>query len=92
MNCLVWIFVDKLVPLPSLFFIGKNGAPIEIVTGVTKTIDELKSKIDIVLGTAKPTPTPTTTQSPAPSTASANASANFIASTNLITDISYRFE
>lgn len=40
---------DKLVPLPSLFFIGKTGAPLEIVTYMTKTVDELESKIDSVL-------------------------------------------
>ncbi|XP_031618608.1 UBX domain-containing protein 4 [Contarinia nasturtii] len=48
--------IYKLVPLPSLFFIGKNGAPIEIVTGVTKTVDELSSKIDGVLDGVKPKP------------------------------------
>lgn len=61
------------MPLPSLFFIGKNGTPIEIVTGVTKTVDELKSKIDHVLSTTKP--------SSATPSAAATASASFIAST-----------
>lgn len=56
------------MPLPSLFFIGKNGTPIEIVTPVTKTVDELKSKIDHVLSTTKPS-------------SAATASASFIAST-----------
>lgn len=74
-NCfdffLLFLFVDKLVPLPSLFFIGKNGAPIEIVTGVTKTLDELNSKIDGVLNVVKPKST---------ETSSATASANLIAS------------
>lgn len=64
-------FTDKLVPLPSLFFIGKNGAPIEIVTGATKTVDELNSKIDVVLEGVKPKPSTTN---------SAQASANLIAS------------
>lgn len=59
------------MPLPSLFFIGKNGAPIEIVTGVTKTVDELNSKIDGVLDGVKPKP----------AASSAAASANLIAST-----------
>lgn len=66
------LFSDKLVPLPSLFFIGKNGAPIEIVTGVTKTVDELNSKIDTVLEGVKQKPNTTN---------SAAASANLIAST-----------
>lgn len=57
------------MPLPSLFFIGKNGTPIEIVTSLTKTVDELKSKIDKVLNRS-------------PATASdAAASADFISST-----------
>lgn len=56
------------MPLPSLFFIGKNGAPIEIVTSVTKTVDELKSKIDKVLNRTTPT------------TSDATASANLISS------------
>lgn len=43
------IYVDKLVPLPSMFFIGKNGTPLEIVTGITKTVEELVAKIDGVL-------------------------------------------
>lgn len=59
------------MPLPSLFFIGKNGAPIEIVTGVTKTLDELNSKIDGVLNGVKPKST---------DISSATASANLIAS------------
>ena len=63
--------VDKLVPLPSLFFIGKNGTPIEIVTAVTKTVDELNSKIDGVLDGVKPKTSAGN---------SATASANLIAS------------
>lgn len=37
-----------MVPVPSLFFIGENGAPLEIVAGTT-TVDDLASKIDNVL-------------------------------------------
>lgn len=59
------------MPLPSLFFIGKNGTPIEIVTGITKTVDELNSKIDGVLNGVKPK---------ASDSNSATASANLIAS------------
>jgi len=36
------------VPVPSLFFIGENGTPLEIVAGNT-TATELASKIDNVL-------------------------------------------
>lgn len=37
-----------MVPVPSLFFIGENGTPLEIVAG-TITAIELVSKIDSVL-------------------------------------------
>lgn len=70
------------MPLPSLFFIGKNGTPIEIVTAVTKTVDELKSKIDKVLDR---------TPAPATSSTAATASANLISSkTNTIQAIIFR--
>lgn len=42
-------FLDKLVPIPSIFFIGKNGTPLDVVTGITKTVEELESKIAQVL-------------------------------------------
>lgn len=32
-----------------MFFIGKNGTPISVVTGVTNTVDELEQKIQQVL-------------------------------------------
>lgn len=52
---------DQLVPLPSLFFIGKNGTPIEVVTSMTKTVIELEEKIAGALAkeglTASPPPT-----------------------------------
>ncbi|XP_011158056.1 UBX domain-containing protein 4 isoform X2 [Solenopsis invicta] len=40
--------IYQLVPVPSLFFIGENGTPLEIVAGST-TAAELASKIDNVL-------------------------------------------
>ncbi|KAH0954503.1 hypothetical protein HN011_012157 [Eciton burchellii] len=40
--------IYQLVPVPSLFFIGENGTPLEIVAGST-TATELASKIDNVL-------------------------------------------
>ncbi|KAH8338249.1 hypothetical protein KR074_009967 [Drosophila pseudoananassae] len=39
----------KVVPIPSLFFIGKTGTPLEIATGVTASVEELVAKIDKVL-------------------------------------------
>lgn len=40
--------IDQLVPVPSLFFIGDNGKPLEIVAG-SVTSSSLKEKIDSVL-------------------------------------------
>lgn len=37
-----------MVPVPSLFFIGENGTPLEIIAGNTTAV-ELASKIDNVL-------------------------------------------
>lgn len=59
------------MPLPSLFFIGKSGAPLEIITGITKTVDELQAKIDGVLQMAGLKST----------SSSSNASASLIEST-----------
>ncbi|KAH8378714.1 hypothetical protein KR009_000915 [Drosophila setifemur] len=39
----------KVVPIPSLFFIGKTGTPLEIATGITASVEELVAKIDKVL-------------------------------------------
>ncbi|XP_016925921.3 UBX domain-containing protein 4 [Drosophila suzukii] len=39
----------KVVPVPSLFFIGKSGTPLEIATGITASVEELSEKIDKVL-------------------------------------------
>lgn len=41
--------IYQLVPLPSLFFIGKSGTPIEVVTGNTASVEELDSKIKSIL-------------------------------------------
>ncbi|XP_012229580.2 UBX domain-containing protein 4 isoform X1 [Linepithema humile] len=43
--------IYQLVPVPSLFFIGENGVPLEIVGG-NKSAIELASKIDDVLAKA----------------------------------------
>lgn len=40
--------IYQLVPVPSLFFIGENGTPLEIIAG-SATAAELSSKIDNVL-------------------------------------------
>lgn len=37
-----------MVPVPSLFFIGENGTPLEIIAGNT-TATDLVTKIDLVL-------------------------------------------
>lgn len=43
--------IYQLVPVPSLFFIGENGIPLEIVAGNTTSAD-LLAKIDLVLSKA----------------------------------------
>lgn len=68
------------MPLPSLFFIGKNGTPIEIVTGVTKTVEELNSKIDNVLVGSKSDVNPSAVPSVPTISSAATSSANLIAS------------
>ncbi|XP_076648022.1 UBX domain-containing protein 4 [Halictus rubicundus] len=40
--------IYQLVPVPSIFFIGTNGAPLEIVAGTT-TANDLLTKIDSIL-------------------------------------------
>lgn len=40
--------IYQLVPVPSLFFIGENGTPLEIIAGST-TANDLATKIDLVL-------------------------------------------
>lgn len=37
--------IYQLVPLPSLFFIGKTGVPVLVVTSTTSTVDELEKQI-----------------------------------------------
>lgn len=44
--------IYQLVPVPSLFFIGENGTPLEIVAGSVTAV-ELASKIDSVLTKAR---------------------------------------
>jgi len=43
----------KLVPLPSIFFIGTNGQPIDIVTGVIASSQELSDRIKNVASQAQ---------------------------------------
>lgn len=40
---------DKVVPVPSIFFIGKSGTPLDIATGIIGSVEELVAKIDKVL-------------------------------------------
>lgn len=42
-----FIFVDQLVPVPSIFFI-KNGLPVKIVTGAITTVEELEEAINSI--------------------------------------------
>ncbi|ALC43398.1 CG8042 [Drosophila busckii] len=44
-----FIALYKVVPVPSIFFIGKSGTPLEIATGIVACVDELVAKIDKVL-------------------------------------------
>jgi hypothetical protein len=40
--------LDHLVPVPSLFFIGRNGVPLEVVAGEVN-VPELLHRITLVL-------------------------------------------
>lgn len=62
--------IDKLVPIPSIFFIGKNGTPLEVVTGIIKTAEELDEKIMDVLQKTGLSLVSTTTPSTSAPTAS----------------------
>ena len=45
------------MPVPSIFFIGKSGTPLEIGTGIIASVEELEAKIDKVLtASGKTTP------------------------------------
>ncbi|BFF99826.1 UBX domain-containing protein 4 [Drosophila madeirensis] len=39
----------KVVPIPSIFFIGKSGTPLDVATGIIASAEELAAKIDKVL-------------------------------------------
>ncbi len=57
------------MPLPSIFFIGSNGQPIDIVTGVIASSQELSDRIASVASRAQinlPSLTPTTVESNVP--------------------------
>uniref|UniRef100_A0A1L8DT63 UBX domain-containing protein 4 n=1 Tax=Nyssomyia neivai TaxID=330878 RepID=A0A1L8DT63_9DIPT len=41
--------IYQLVPLPSIFFIGQNGTPLDVVTSLTTTVEDLEKKINAVL-------------------------------------------
>lgn len=45
---LIFCCTDKQVPVPSIYFIGKTGTPLEIITDV-KDAKELQEKISVVL-------------------------------------------
>ncbi|XP_017862437.1 PREDICTED: UBX domain-containing protein 4 [Drosophila arizonae] len=44
-----FISLYKVVPVPSIFFIGKSGTPLDIATGIVSGVDELLIKINKVL-------------------------------------------
>lgn len=46
--------IYQLVPIPSLFFIGQSGAPLEVIAGSTNVAD-LTAKIETVLERVEPT-------------------------------------
>ncbi|KAI8120901.1 UBX domain-containing protein 4 [Lucilia cuprina] len=48
--------IFQIVPVPSIFFIGKAGTPLDIATGVVASIEELEGKIGKVLQLAGKTP------------------------------------
>ena len=52
--------IYQLVPVPSLFFIGENGVPLEIVAGSTTAAD-LLNKLDLVLTKARTNKTSSST-------------------------------
>ncbi|KAM8710386.1 hypothetical protein ACLKA7_017071 [Drosophila subpalustris] len=39
----------KVVPVPSIFFIGNSGTPLDVTTGIIEGVDQLVAKIDKVL-------------------------------------------
>ncbi|XP_065360492.1 UBX domain-containing protein 4 [Calliphora vicina] len=48
--------IFQIVPVPSIFFIGEAGKPLDIATGVLASIEELEGKIAKVLQLAGKTP------------------------------------
>lgn len=44
--------IYQIVPVPSIFFIGSTGTPMEIATGVLDSVEELEAKITKVLESA----------------------------------------
>uniref|UniRef100_A0A0K8V3S4 UBX domain-containing protein 4 n=1 Tax=Bactrocera latifrons TaxID=174628 RepID=A0A0K8V3S4_BACLA len=67
--------IYQVVPVPSIFFIGKTGTPLEIGTGIIASIGELEEKINKVL-TLSGHSTPSTQSSSTFITAEQNAAAS----------------
>lgn len=84
---LAFSFSDRVVPIPSLFFIGKTGTPLEVATGVTASVEELVAKIEKVLilagKKAAANPDPSTTSLPAEIASAARSFAGADDSTSL---------
>ncbi|XP_068156285.1 LOW QUALITY PROTEIN: UBX domain-containing protein 4-like [Drosophila tropicalis] len=59
--------VYKVVPIPSIFFIGKSGTPLGVATGIAASPEELLAKIDRVLLLAGKKPLEVTFEAPSTS-------------------------
>ncbi|EDW81482.1 uncharacterized protein Dwil_GK11003 [Drosophila willistoni] len=62
-----FISVYKVVPVPSIFFIGKSGTPLGVATGIAASPEELMAKIDRVLLLAGKKPLEVTFEEPSTS-------------------------
>ncbi|KAL7732567.1 hypothetical protein ACLKA6_019197 [Drosophila palustris] len=52
----------KMVPVPSIFFIGNSGTPLDVTTGIIESVEQLVAKIDKVLKLAGKTQEQQTTE------------------------------
>lgn len=44
-----FVHLYHLVPVPSIFILTSNGIPVEIITSIVPTLDELENKIDNII-------------------------------------------
>ncbi|XP_073843203.1 UBX domain-containing protein 4 [Musca autumnalis] len=52
--------IYQIVPVPSIFFIGKTGTPLDVTTGVVASVEELEAKVLKVLELAGKSPNAST--------------------------------